>query len=1243
MPAPPPTVPAAHPRTLGWLGTTALAMGGSNQSLFLIAGGTGLFATQGSAAVPLLVLGLLLSWAALPGWIELVLMWPNRVGGIAATCAEAFRPISPVLANLTGVCYWWGWVPTCGLTAILSATAIHTWYLPGVPVTPLACALVAGFTLVNLGGIRWVVRLALPLATGSALLAFLSGVLPVLSGAVNWEQATTFHLVTPFPGVFGAVTSAMAGLYLIGFAAPAFEQATCHVGETRDPNVQVPRAVFASAGMATLYFLVLPLVWLGVLGPAGMLGDLQNSLGPTFAPIFGHGARAAAIWFMTLNMFHGTLAPLAGATRTLSQLAEDGLLPRTLARRNRFDVPWVATVGTAAMAILFLLLGDPVWLIAAANLCYLIGIGLPSVAVWLLRRQAPEMARPYRAPRGTIGLGVAAAATWAVSAVLGFQQFGLPTVLAGIALAYSGSLLFAVRRWRDARRSGQRRMPCSLHVKLTGAMLLVLVFDGAGYLLAVNSVDPSQVVLKTVLEDIFVAVALLTVSAGLVLPGIISHAMREVARAADRLATGTLADFSHAMQALAQGKLDEAHARVDDLTPVVVSSRDEVGAMALSFNEMQRQVVVAAAGLDGAREGLRTMRDTLRYTNRRLEERVQERTDALAAAWGAEERLQAAHAQLETRVRERTAALAGANDALDARAHQQAAVAELGQRALESGDLPALMDRAARLLATMLAVGWTAILELSRDGRELRLRAGVGWEPGLVGTYTAPADHSTPAGHALLIAEPLVVEDTRRERLFNATPHMRDSGIASAILVHIGGDQNPFGVLSAYAREPRSFTQDDVYFVLAVANVLAAAIQRKRAEEAMRVSQEEAERANLAKSEFLSRMSHELRTPLNAILGFGQLLEMDTLPAGQTESVEHILKAGRHLLGLIDEVLDISRIEAGRLDLTLAPLRVADLLDDALGLVQPLARPRRVRLERAGGDSSVHVLADAQRLKQVLLNLLSNAVKYNREGGEVRVGWGPAPGDPARVQLTVGDTGAGIPAERRGELFSPFARLGAERSGVEGTGLGLALSKRLVEAQDGTLTFESEPGAGTTFTVTLPRAAAPAPVPVAPGGPPLGFIPPGSGENARPADDGATRRVLLVEDNLSNLELVRCLLERERNVRLLVAMQGRLGLEMAFQHRPDLILLDLHLPDVSGEEVLHRLQVNPATCDIPVVMVSADAIPAQAASLRAAGAADYLTKPLDVKRFLEVVHGYLHGAKPGEEAGAIAPALALTR
>jgi signal transduction histidine kinase/L-asparagine transporter-like permease len=607
---------AAHPRRIGWVGTTALAMGGSNQSLFLLGA---LVVSQGTAAIPLLAIGLLLSWAAAFGWTELVLMWPDRVGGIAASCAEAFRPYSAVLANLTGVCYWWGWVPTCGLTAILSASALHQWYLPGVSVTVLAVAIVTAFTLLNLCGVKWVTRVAIPVAAGSAMLAFASTLVPVLSGHVDWHKATTFHLVSPFPGMFGQLTSVMAGLYLIGFAAPAFEAAACHVGETIDPVRNVPRAMFASGAMASLYFVALPVIWLGVLGPHGIEGDLAQTLGPTFAPLVGSAARSAAIGFMVLNMFHGTLQPLAGASRTLAQLAEDGLLPRLLALRNRTDTPWTATLLTAAVAVALLLTGDPIWVIAAANFTYLIGIALPSIAVWLLRKNEPDLERPYRAPRGTVVLGVGASVVWGISTLLGFEQFGLPTVLAGLGLAYSGSVLYAFRCWSDRRRAGGSGGLRSLHLKLTGAMLLVMTLDGAGYFIAVAHTrsghpDPRLV---AVLEDVFVAVALLTISVGLILPGMISHAATSIARAADELASGALADLTRAMHALEHGDLDAAHAQAE-VNPIKIRSRDELGAMAASFNTMQSEVAAAVLSLGGARQGLIDARAQLEDQNTHL-------------------------------------------------------------------------------------------------------------------------------------------------------------------------------------------------------------------------------------------------------------------------------------------------------------------------------------------------------------------------------------------------------------------------------------------------------------------------------------------------------------------------------------------------------------------------------------------------------------------------------------------------
>ncbi len=395
--------------------------------------------------------------------------------------------------------------------------------------------------------------------------------------------------------------------------------------------------------------------------------------------------------------------------------------------------------------------------------------------------------------------------------------------------------------------------------------------------------------------------------------------------------------------------------------------------------------------------------------------------------------------------------------------------------------------------------------------------------------------------------------------------------------------------------------------------------ERKQAEEQLGLAKEEAERANRAKDEFLSRMSHELRTPLNAVLGFAQVLEMDDLSAQQLDSVRQIRQGGRHLLGLIDEVLDISRIATGKLSLSPEPVSVTEALSEAVDLVQPLAAERRIEL-RAEDANGLHVLADRQRLKQVLLNLLSNGVKYNREGGEVAVSWEKAPN--GRLRIKVADTGAGIPNDVMERLFAPFDRLGAETTGVQGTGLGLALSKGLVEAMGGTIEAQSEVGSGSVFTIELRLAEAPV----------ERYERELDAGNDHQAGAAGTRTVLYLEDNLSNLTLIERILEARPQVRLLSAMQGRIGLELAREHHPDLILLDLHLPDISGEEALRRLRDHPLTRRIPVVMVSADATGGQIKKLLAAGARDYLTKPLDVKRFLDVVDEILGVRSEGQEA-----------
>jgi len=377
---------------------------------------------------------------------------------------------------------------------------------------------------------------------------------------------------------------------------------------------------------------------------------------------------------------------------------------------------------------------------------------------------------------------------------------------------------------------------------------------------------------------------------------------------------------------------------------------------------------------------------------------------------------------------------------------------------------------------------------------------------------------------------------------------------------------------------------------------------------------DEARNANQAKSAFLSSMSHELRTPLNAILGFAQILTSEALPttdAQKKEFASHILKSGRHLLTLINEILDLAKVESGTIPLSMEPVALGEILEECRTMIEPLAAGRGIRMlfpEQVGAV----LLADRTRLKQVLLNLLSNAVKYNRDSGAVVLDCGePAPG---RLRIAVRDTGMGLRPDQLDGLFQPFNRLGQEAGAQEGTGIGLVVTRRLVELMGGSIEVSSSPGVGSVFAIELGTTAPQARV---------GFTIDGVAAAPVGRPDGAPHLVLYVEDNPANLKLIEEIVRFRPDLQLISAGDGPAGLALARERRPDIILMDINLPGMSGYEVLAELRRDPVMSATPVIALSANAMAGDIERGKAAGFFRYLTKPVDIDKFNEAIDGTL--------------------
>jgi PAS domain S-box-containing protein len=415
-----------------------------------------------------------------------------------------------------------------------------------------------------------------------------------------------------------------------------------------------------------------------------------------------------------------------------------------------------------------------------------------------------------------------------------------------------------------------------------------------------------------------------------------------------------------------------------------------------------------------------------------------------------------------------------AEDALASQAHRQSTTSTLTLSALTGIDIDTLMNQSVSLLAQTLNVPFATVLELLPDGSEMLLKAGVGWPPGYVGTITITADQNSQAGYTLVVEEPVVVDDLRRETRFSPSPFLLNNGIISGISVIIQGREKPYGVLGVHSNQYRRFSEEDVNFLQSVANILGIALERKRIEIELEEAKEGAQEASQKKSQFLANMSHELRTPLNSIIGYGEMLEggyAGQMNDRQQRYIHNMVVSGHRLLNMVNDILDLSQSETGEITLNTRTFHVMPFMDEVKEQMQPMADSKKVYLAFHIQPELEVIEADPVRLRQIMLNLISNAIKFNHEGGEVNVRMGTSP-DEEWIECEVIDTGIGIPREKIDSMFQEFYQVDASIARrEEGTGLGLAITRRLVELHGGSIQVESIEGQGSTFSFRIPAFA----------------------------------------------------------------------------------------------------------------------------------------------------------------------------
>lgn len=539
-------------------------------------------------------------------------------------------------------------------------------------------------------------------------------------------------------------------------------------------------------------------------------------------------------------------------------------------------------------------------------------------------------------------------------------------------------------------------------------------------------------------------------------------------------------------------------------------------------------------------------------------------------------------------------------DSLKAYALRQAAVADLGQKALAGTDLKELMDEAVRLVARTLDVEYAKVLELLPDGKELLLRAGVGWKEGLVGCARVDAGTSSQAGFTLLSNEPVIVEDLASETRFSGPPLFRDHEVVSGMSVIIHGCKKPFGVLGTHTTKRRKFTGDDIAFLQAIANILGLAIERRRAEDERASLLERERNANQAKDEFLAILSHELRNPLTPVLGWARILNRHSTIAADAQLFEAAKAIERNALSmarLIEDCLDLVRIAEGKIRLEKQVIDLNQIARTSIRAVETTIQSKDLRLEVKLSPHDLPILADPVRIEEVIMNLLTNATKYTESGGLITVSSSRV-GDEA--EISVEDTGIGIAPEYLEQIFEPF-RQGTSSwlTSRSGLGLGLAIARQIILLHGGRIWAESSGlGQGSRFIVRLPLAQEQSP---------------GQAGGCSDAPGSAVTtglKILLVEDSEDILELLKIELERMGYI-VLAATDGQAALELARREKPALVISDIKMPGLSGYDLIQLIRQIPGLESMPAIALTGLGMREDIGAALAAGYSVHLTKPVD--------------------------------